>query len=117
MLVRLDPNLDEVHRLLFVSVVLRVPHSSARCGELHLAALEHLLVIHAVLVQQRAFHNVREDFSVGVSVRREPIAAADAILVDHAQAVEGFELRVIVAREGERVIRIQPANKGAATQR
>ena len=109
-LVRLDPNLDEVDRLVSVRVVLRVTDSSARRGELHLSALEHLLVVHAVLVQQRTVHNVREDFVVVVAVRREALAAADAVLIDHAQAVEGFELRVIVASKRERVIRIQPAS-------
>ena len=45
-----------------------------------------------------------------MAVRREPVAAADAILVDHAQAVEGFELRIVVASKREGVIRIQPAS-------
>jgi hypothetical protein len=64
-------------------------------------------------VLQGTLEHVAEDLHVAVRVRREALAAAHAVLVDHAQRAEAHVLVVVVVGEAERVPAVEPAVVGA----
>src|SRR2546422_6674424 len=69
---------------------------------------------HGVLVGKRALEHVADDLHVAVPVGAEARARGDAILVDDAQRPEPHVPRVLVAGEGEAVVRVEPAVVGMA---
>src|SRR5207249_11033487 len=71
-------------------------------------------VPHGVLVGKRALEHVADDLHVAVPVAAEARARGDAILVDDAQRPEPHVPRVLVAGEGEAVVRVEPAVVGMA---
>ena len=76
---------------------------------LHLTRLDRGAVTHAVLVRELALEDIGQDLHVGVAVRREAPARGDAIFIDHAQRAESHEARVVIIRERERVMTVEPA--------
>ncbi len=86
----------------------------ARAHELNLAGLELPPVAHAVLVLQRAFQHVAEDLHVAVRMRAEALPRRDPVVVDDAQGAEAHVRRIVVVREGEGVMRVEPAVVGVA---
>jgi hypothetical protein len=121
-LVRLDPDLQEVRRRAGCVVELAVSHAAARAHALHVAgpddSLRRIAVgaagAHAVLVRQRAFEHVADDFHVAVAVRPEAAAGGNAVLVDDAEVAEAHARRVVVVGEREAVAAFQPAVVGVA---
>ena len=87
----------------------------ARAHQLNLAGLELPPVAHAVLVLQRAFQHVAEDLHVAVRMRPEALPRRNPVVVDDAQGAEAHVRRVIIVREGEGVISVEPAVVGMAT--
>src|SRR3954469_21017394 len=83
----------------------------ARAGthSLHLAGPDRRAVPHAVLMRERTFQNVSDDLHVAVGVRTESIARRHVILVDHSEGPEAHMLRIVIIRERETVIGVQPA--------
>jgi hypothetical protein len=63
-------------------------------------------------MSQRAFQNVRENLHIAMAVRSKSRARSDAIFVNHAQAPEAHELRVIIIGKRKRVVRVEPAMIG-----
>ena len=107
-LIRLRPDLQKVHLIVLIAVVLGMPNPRPRAGELDLAAREVLQVAHGVLVLQGAVDDVAEDEELGVAVGAEAGAGLDAVFVDDAQRAPALVARVVVRREGEGVVRVQP---------
>src|SRR3954471_2288511 len=105
----LDPDLQEMRDALLVLVELAVGHAAAGAHALHVAGNDHRARAHRVLVRERAVEHVADDLHVAVPVGAEALAGVDAILVDHAQRAVAHVLRILVAGEGERVERAQPA--------
>ena len=85
-------------------IELTVRDAAARAHELNLPALEHAAVAHAVLVLQRAFQHVTENFHVAVRMRAEALSGRDAIVVNDAQRAEADVRRVVVVGKRESVI-------------
>ena len=107
-LIGLSPDLQEVHLIIPIAVVLGVPDPRPRASELNLPTREILQVAHGVLVLQGAVDDVAEDEKLGVAVRAEARAGLDAVFVDDAQRAPALVARVVVRCEGEGVVRVQP---------
>src|SRR6185503_19003261 len=89
-------------------------HAAAGAHALHVARDDGRAVAHRILVAERALEHVADDLHVTVAVRAEARARLHAILVDDAQRTEPHVLRVVVIREGEAVVRVEPAVVGVA---
>src|SRR5205814_1719684 len=76
---------------------------------LHFARADHAPVAHRVLVLQRAAEDIGNDFHVAMGMRAETLARHHEIIVDDAQGAEADPLRVVIIRETESVIGVQPA--------
>src|SRR6185436_19336249 len=111
-----DPDLQEVHGLGGRSVLLAVLDAGAGGHPLQLAGLQHRARAEGVPVLERARENPREDLHVAVRVRAEAGAAADDVLVDHAQRAEAHAGGVVVVPERERVPRVEPRQARAAAR-
>ena len=111
---RLDPDLQQVGRLVRRGIELAVQDALAGAHALHLAAPDDAAVAEAVLVLEGAVENVRDDLHVAVAVHAEAAARRDAILVDHAQHAPAHVVRILIFGEGEAVARLQPAVVGEA---
>src|SRR5262249_27259848 len=61
-----------------------------------------------------ALEHVGDDFHVAMRMRGKPVARLDAIFVDHAQAAEAHEPRIVIVAERKCVVRIEPAIVGMA---
>src|SRR5262249_39614261 len=104
-----QPYLVEVHRFGLGVIELAVANAGAGAHLLHLARLDHGTGSHAVFVFEGALEHVGDDFHVAVRMRWKPVARLDAIFVDHAQAAEPHEARIVIVAERKCVVRIEPA--------
>src|SRR3546814_20661923 len=82
--------------------------------DLHVACSRAPLVAEAVLVRDRAFADVGDDFHVGLGLRRETAVRRDAVVVPDAQAAPAHSRRFVIAREREMEMPIQPTVAGGA---
>jgi len=105
---RQDPDLEKMDVFLAGSVVLAVGHPGTGGHPLHIARLDHRAVAHAIAVLQAAGKHVRDDLHVAVRVGTEAPAGLHPVLVDDPQLPEPHEPGVVVARERERVVRVEP---------
>src|SRR6185312_2880580 len=81
---------------------------------LHVTGLGAALVAERVLVGDRAFADIGDDFHVGMWMRREAGVRRDLVVVPHAKRAVAHVLGVIVAAEGEVMLRLQQAMVGGA---
>lgn len=106
--VRLDPDLQEVQRLGVGWIEFRVRDSSAGAHELDLAGFQLTAISHTVFVRDGSGNNVAENFHFPMRMIGETGARCDDVLVDHTQAAEAHVGGIVVIREAEGVIAIQP---------
>ena len=103
-----------MHEIVLRRIEFAVHDAGARAHALHVARLDDRTGAHAVLVLQRAFQHVADDFHIAVAVRAETHARLHAVFVDHAQRAKAHFLRIMVIGEGKRVVAVQPAVIGMA---
>ena len=112
--VRLDPDLQQMHRLVLRGVEFTMLHAGASGHVLHVTRLDDAAIAHRILVLQRAAQDVGDDLHVAVRMLAETHARHHKIVVDDAQAAEAHPLRIVIIREAEGVITVQPAMFGVA---
>src|SRR6266849_3313560 len=112
--VGLDPDLQEMRHARFVVVVLAVQHPAPGAHPLHVARYDGRAVTHRIPVAERAFEHVADDFHVAVAMRADTRASLHPVLVEHAQHAVAHMARILVIREREAVVRIEPAVIGMA---
>ena len=83
---------------------------SARSG----SGIRVAFAVHRVPMGQLAAEDVGKDLGVAVSVRREPGQRCHPVFVKHAQGAEAGEPWILVGREREGVVAVQPAMIGAS---
>src|SRR5262245_49499458 len=105
---RLDPYLQEVHRLRARWIELAVLDARSRAHQLDVAGTDHRSVPHAVLVLERPVEDVREDLHVAVEVRAEPLSGLHAVIVEDAQRAKAHVPGIAVVGERERVAAVEP---------
>ncbi|MNP34237.1 hypothetical protein D3C76_1275130 [compost metagenome] len=115
--VRHYPDLQKVHGPRIRVVVLAMRHAAAGAHQLHIAGTDHRAGAQGVLVFQRAFEHIGENFHVAVRVLAEAFAGGHAVIVDHQQIGKTLFFRVAIAGEGKGMERLQPAVIGQATIR
>ena len=98
-----------MRRLRFGVIELTVLHARPSGHVLHLAGTDDAPVTHRVLMLQRTAQHVGEDFHVAMWMGAEPAAARDDVVIQHAQTAEAHPARVMVAREGKAMMRVEPA--------
>ena len=96
-----DPDLIQVQFFRFAWVVLGVTHPGTRAHNLELARRNLLFVAHAVLVLNRAFQHIGQDFHVFVRVGTKALACINHVVVNHPQCGEAHEVRVVVVGKRE----------------
>jgi hypothetical protein len=116
---RQDPNLQEMHPLAPLLILLRMRDPRPCRRELHIApleAVEQLLVLalpfaaeRGVAVRQLATEDVAEDLEVAVWVRGESCPGRDAVFIQNANGAEVLEARAVVVREVEAAVGDEPA--------
>src|SRR5439155_10807617 len=111
---RLNPDLQQMHRIDGRIVKLAVGDAAARADALYVARLEDSLVAQAITMLQRPAQNVSDDFHVAMGMRAEAAATRDGVIIDHPKRAESHPMRIIVIREGKRVVSVQPAVVGVA---
>ena len=62
----------------------------------------------------RALADIGDDLHVGMRMRREAGVGSDLVVVPHAQGSVPEALGVVIAGEGEMMLRLEPAMVGAA---
>ena len=110
---RLDPDLEDLGRRR-LQIVFGVPDARARAHHLHVTGLGAALVAERVLMGDRTFAHIGDDFDVGVGMRGKAGVRRDLVVVPDAQAPVVHIARVIVAGEREMMLRLQPAVVRAA---
>src|SRR4029078_13316484 len=68
----------------------------------------------AVLVRDRALAHIGDDLHVLMGMRREARVGSDLVVVPHAQGSVPQAVWVVIAGEGEMMLRLEPAMVGAA---
>jgi hypothetical protein len=109
-----NPDLQEMYGLGLRMVVFAVGDAGSCAHQLDVAGHDHRARAHGVLVFQRAFQHVRENFHVPVRMLAETLRRCDAVVVDHQQVGKAVLLRVVVVGEGKRMTRTEPAVLRAA---
>ena len=89
-------------------------HAGTGGHVLKFARADDAAVAHRILVLDRAAQDVADDFHVAMRMRAEAHAGHHEVVVDDAQAAVTHPLRVIIIREAEGVITVQPAVIGVA---
>src|SRR5258705_5154944 len=109
---RLDPDLQEVNARGLRVIEFAVRDAAAGAHALHIPGADHRARADGILVRELALEHIGDDLHVLVAVGRESGARDDAIFIDDTQRAEFDMLRIVVAGERERVIRIEPAVVG-----
>jgi hypothetical protein len=95
--------------LLLRSVKFTVDHSCSGRHRLNRVGAEYVLLPHAVLVREAAIKYVSEDLHVAVSMCAEPPSGSDAVVVQDAQRAETHVRGIVITREGEGMVCVEPA--------
>ena len=111
---RLDPDLEKVHRLGRGVIALAVEHAGPCAHSLYVAGPDDRPGAHAVGVLERALEHVRQDLHVAMRVPPEAPAGRDPVLVDDPQRAEAHVSRIDVVGERESVPAVEPVGLGAA---
>src|SRR3546814_13991078 len=90
-------------------IIFRRANAGSGRHYLHVARLRPSLVAEAVLMADRAFTNIGDDFHVAVRMRRKAGVRGDDIVVPDAKASPVHPVRILVVRKGELMLGIQPA--------
>ncbi len=69
--------------------------------DLELARRNLLFVTHAVLMLNRPFQHVGQDFHIFVRMGTEALAGINHVIIDNPQCREAHEIRVIIVSERE----------------
>src|SRR3546814_7987268 len=83
------------------SDLFRMANAGSGRHHLHVARLRPALVAEAVLMADRAFTNIGDDFHVAVRMRRKAGVRGDDIVVPDAKASPVHPVRILVVRKGE----------------
>ena len=89
--------------------------TGTRAHALYIPGSNRGTIAHAVLVRERAFEHVADDFHITMAVRTEAHASGHAVFVDHAQRSETHMRRIVIVGEGKTVKTFQPAMIGVTT--
>jgi len=108
------PNLQEMRFTIRLVVELGVAHTRTSTHALHIPGGNAFDIAHVVLVGQIARQHVADDLHVLVAMGAKTGAWRDPVFVDHPQVAPTHELRVVVARKGKTVKRLQPTVVGVA---
>jgi hypothetical protein len=81
---------------------------------LEIARADHAAVAHGILVLQRAFQHVADDFHVTMRMHPEPASGRDAVVIDDAQRTETHVRRVMILGKGKAEPAVEPAMIGVA---
>ena len=109
-----DPDLQEADRFRLGGVELAVEDAGAGAHQLDLSGGEGFGVAEAVLMSERAFEDVAEDFHIPMRMGREPHARGDDIVVDDTQAAKAHVGGIEVIGETEGVEGSEPAVVGVS---
>ena len=71
-------------------------------------SLDDAAIAHRIAMLQLAGEDVADDLHVAVRMRAEAHAGQDEVVVDDTQAAEAEPLRVVIVREAEGEIAVQP---------
>jgi DNA-binding transcriptional LysR family regulator len=103
-----------MHRFVTGRIELAVEHAGTRGHVLDIARFDHPSIAHRVPMFQLAAQNVSNDFHVPMRMRVETHARHDEVVVDHPQRAVTHPIRIIVVREAESVIAVEPTMFGVA---
>jgi hypothetical protein len=88
--------------------------AASRAHHLHVAGLSPALVAKRVLVRDRAFADIGDDFHVGVRMGGKAGIRRDLVIVPHPQGAVAHIIGIVMAAEREVMFCFQPAVIGAA---
>src|SRR3546814_4545197 len=88
-------------------IIFRMANAGSGRHHLHVARLRPALVAEAVLMADRAFTNIGDDFHVAVRMRRKAGVRGDDIVVPDAKASPVHPVRILVVRKGEMMLGIK----------
>lgn len=109
-----DPDLEEVRGFGLRGVGFTMAHAAAGGHVLDFAGANDAAVAHGVFVLERAAEDVGNDLHVLVRVRAKAHAGHDEVVINDAETAVTHPLGVIVVREAEGVIGVEPAVFGMA---
>src|SRR5687768_1607940 len=90
-------------------------HARSGGHVLEVTWLDDAPIAHRILMFERPGEDITDDFHIAMRMRAKPAATGDFVIVDHPQRAETHPLRIIIVREGEGVVTIQPAMVGVAS--
>ena len=113
---RNDPDLEDLgDRILHI--IFAVRDAGAGAHHLYVARFGAALVAEVILVGDRTLSDIGDDFHVAMGVGRESGLRRDRIVVPDAQIAPAFALGIIVIREAEMMLGVEPAMVGTAQRR
>src|SRR5690606_26181766 len=100
--VRIDPYLEQ-GRLDVFGIIFGVSDACASRHDLNVTGFGAALIAKAVLMGDRAFADIGDDFHVGMGVRRETGTGGDFIIVPDADRPPAHTFGVMVVSKGKMV--------------
>ena len=113
-LIRMNPDLQNMHELDRRAVALTVAHASTGVHALNGARAKGRCMPHRVFMRQFALQDVTDNFHVAVTVSTKTLARLHPVIIIHAKRAELNLLGIKVVRERERVKGPEPAVVGVA---
>lgn len=108
-LLGVDPNLQKFGELGLARVEFAMENARSGAHDLDFAFADDRTVAHAVLMFERAFERYGDDFHIVVRVLSEPRPRGDGIVVEHSKGSKPHSGRVVISRERERMVGVEPA--------
>ena len=110
----LNPDLQQMHGFFARRIKFAMAYAAAGRHVLHVAGLDDTTVAHGILMLKLTAQDVSDDLHIAMRMRAETHAWHHEIVVDDAQALVAHPLRIVIIREAEGVIAVQPAVTGMA---
>src|SRR5690606_8398159 len=90
-------------------VPLFVPDAAARRHDLNVARNRAAFIVQVVAMRDRAFADIGDDFHVAMGMGREAGLRANEIVVPDAELAPAHASGIVIAGEGEVMLRGEPA--------
>ena len=108
------PDLEEMHALLGMIVVLAMPDPRTRRSHLQIPTFEDLGIVQGIPVGELSVEDVGKDLKLSMSVSSESLGRDHSVLVDDPQGTVLVEPVVLVVGETERMKGLEPTVVGSS---
>ena len=114
LLLRDDPDLKEMNRIVLRGIELGTANTGSRRHKLDVARADHRAAAKGIAVRQPALEDIRKDLHVLMAVGIETAAPCHPVIIDDPERAEAHMARIVILAKRKAVMAVEPAKIGMA---